>query len=162
MLYSDNKFVCGSNDRLSSQIRTVTPLRDESSMVNTEGFFFLFHFFFSRLFFSPVWFGPFVLPVLFPGARFLLKASSHMCRRIRNRLHYAAAHCKCKESEIVSPCGSSVIRLASAGCARCTMQWIVEKQQVWSAGHGGGNWTVDVIESVWWMHFGVLLAYFES
>lgn len=117
-------------------------LKDESSMVNTEGFFFLFPFFFSRhrLSFSPVWFGPFVLPVLFPGERFLLKASSHMCRRIRNRLHYAAAHCKCKESEIVSPCGSSVIRFGRArSLHHVRVQWIVEKQQVRSAGHGGGN-----------------------
>lgn len=42
----DNKFVCGSNDRLSSQIRTVTPQRDESSMVNTEVFFLISFFLF--------------------------------------------------------------------------------------------------------------------
>lgn len=113
-------------------------------MVNTEAFFP-----FNKLFF-PVWFSPFVLHDLFPGERFLLKVSSHMCRCIQTCLRYAAPHCKCKMSEIVSLSGSSGfhwVRSLCYGLVHC----VVRKLWVRSAGRGGGNLTV-CLWSVPWMY----------
>lgn len=77
----------------------VTPQRDNSFFKATEGFF-LEDTGFVSLFF---WFESFVAPVSFPDECFPLKPSNHMYCCVWDRLRSTAQHCKCMESELVSP-----------------------------------------------------------